>query len=38
MQRHPGEDEQDVIWRIDVQGDAAGRVLSATVMRTVSGL
>ena len=38
MQRHPGEDEQDVIWRIDVQGDAAGRVLAATVVRTVSGL
>ena len=38
MQRHPGGDEQDVIWKIDVKGDAVGRVLGATVVRTVSGL
>ena len=37
MQRHPGQDEQDVIWKIDVQGDGAGRVMSATVNRTTRG-
>ena len=38
MQRHPGEDEQDVIWKIDVLGDPAGRVASAAVVRTINGV
>jgi hypothetical protein len=37
MQRPPGHWEQDVIWRIVVQGDGAGRVVSAHVERTVRG-
>ena len=37
MQRHPGEDEQDVIWKIEVQGGGVGRAQTASVTRTIRG-